>query len=214
MSKKDYSVIQNHYEKCLKEHGPNHLGVDWPNAKDLATRFNVMLDVIRKDTIAPCSLLDLGCGVGLLAEHLIIAEMLGSVNYRGVDISQPMIDQARKNYASLNFEAHDILESPLEKESVDYIVMNGVLTEKLTLSYEEMEFFAQRIIQAAFEASRIGVAFNVMNHHVDWQRDSLFHWRLDDCVGYIIKNLTRHVVVRMDYGLYEYTVYLYKEPNV
>lgn len=214
MLKKEYSVLQTHYEKCLKEHGPNHLGVDWPSAKDLTTRFDVMLGVIRKDTAPPCSLIDLGCGVGLLADHLIGNGMLNSLDYYGIDVSQPMIDQALKNHGSLRFEVRDILESPLEEAGSDYIVMNGVLTEKLTLSYSQMEAFAQRMIQTAFNACRIGVSFNVMNHHVDWQRDNLFHWRLDDCIGYIVKKLSRHVVVRMDYGLYEYTVYVYKKPRI
>ena len=37
-----------HYESCLRAHGDNHRGVDWPNAVDARTRYRVMLDVIRQ----------------------------------------------------------------------------------------------------------------------------------------------------------------------
>ena len=37
MSEPDYRSIVAHYEACLAEHGDTHLGVDWPNAEDVAT---------------------------------------------------------------------------------------------------------------------------------------------------------------------------------
>lgn len=208
--KKNYTVIQDHYESKLREHGPNHRGVDWPNQADLNTRFDVMLGVMNTDDDTSSSLTDLGCGVGLLADHLIQKGLSDRVHYQGIDISEAMIERAKQRHPSLRFEARDILEHPLEN-CADYVVMNGVLTEKLTLSYDEMEAFAQRMLEAAFRACRVGMAFNVMNHHVDWQREDLFHWPLDSCAGYIVNSLSRHVAIRMDYGLYEYTVYVYKE---
>ena len=44
MTGPDYSSIIEHYESCLAKHGDSHLGVDWPNARDAATRYGVMLD--------------------------------------------------------------------------------------------------------------------------------------------------------------------------
>ena len=211
MKNPGYHVIKEHYEKRLAEFGPNHRGVDWPDAEDLRTRFSVMLDVIR-DGDRPCSLLDLGCGVGLLLDHLAGRGSGETVSYSGLDISGAMIHEAREKHPSAAFEVRDVLLDPLPEESVDYVVLNGVLTEKLSLSQDAMAQFAERLLTAAFRACRKGIAFNVMNVHVDWMREDLFHWSLDACASFIIKRLSRHMVMRMDYGLYEYAVYVYRRP--
>ena len=52
-----------------------------------------------------------------------------------------------------------------------------------------------------------------MSSHVDWTRDDLFHWPLDDLMSFLVKDVSRHVVIRSDYGLYEYSVYIYKNSN-
>jgi hypothetical protein len=62
-------------------------------------------------------------------------------------------------------------------------------------------------------ASR-GVAFNVMARHVDWMRDDLFHLSLDEMASFACRELSRDFVIRNDYGLYEYTVYVYKRREV
>ena len=45
---------------------------------------------------------------------------------------------------------------------------------------------------------------------VDWEKDFLFHLPLDTLAFFLTKELTRNFIIRNDYGLYEYTVYLYK----
>ncbi len=49
------------------------------------------------------------------------------------------------------------------------------------------------------------MAFNVMSTLVDWQRDDLFHLSFDTMAQYVSQALSRHFVVRHDYGAYEYT---------
>lgn len=211
MAHPEYHIIQAHYEQRLAEHGPTHRGVDWPNAQDLQTRFEVMLGVVRAGD-ENASLLDLGCGIGLLRDHVLACPQHRTLQYAGMDISQAMIQQAVAKHPDARFRVQDILQNPLEDNCADYIVMNGVLTEKLSLSQEAMVTFAHRFLAAAFKGCRIGMAFNVMNHHVDWKRDDLFHWPLDSCAAFLVRQLSRHVAIRMDYGLYEYTVYVYKTP--
>ena len=95
-------------------------------------------------------------------------------------------------------------------DSFDYIVCNGTFTEKRELSYEEMwEFFTQTIMKL-WEKCDKGIAFNLMSKCVDWERDDLFHVSLDDLSWFLKNNLSRNFIVRNDYGLYEYTAYVYK----
>lgn len=206
----DYHEIIDHYERCLVEHGPNHKGVDWPNAPDLAARFEVMLGVLRASPERP-SVVDLGCGPGLLLDHLRATGRDDTLAYTGVDLSHPMIEAAARLWPEARFFRRDILEQPFAERSFDYVIMNGVLTEKQSLSEAAMTVYAERLIEAAFRSCRVGLAFNVMSAHVDWRRDDLFHWPFDTLCAFLKARVTRHIVLRADYGLYEYTVYAYRE---
>lgn len=214
MKARAYEKIKVHYEECLRQHGPTYKGMDWPVAEDVEKRFKVMLAMLDQDRNAPVSLLDLGCGVGFLIDHLQAHCPASGIEYFGIDISSKMIEQARKRHSSFRFECRDVLHNPLPEKSVDYIVMNGLLTEKLTLSYPVMEKFAVEMIKAAYSACTKGIAFNVMSSNVDWCRLDLFHWPLDRAAALLSRECTRNLVIRMDYSLYEYTVYAFREPTI
>ena len=89
--------------------------------------------------------------------------------------------------------------------------MNGVFTEKRDLEFDAMFEYMQNLLSLVFDKCKYGIAFNLMSKNVDWEREDLFHVSLDLITGFICKNLTRNFVIRNDYGLYEYTVYVYKE---
>jgi hypothetical protein len=54
------------------------------------------------------------------------------------------------------------------------------------------------------------MAFNVMSKHVDWERDDLFHLPFDELGRWLVSSISRNFVIRADYGLYEYTTYVYR----
>ncbi len=209
MKNLDYSLIYKHYEETLEKHGPNFKGMDWPNENDLFKRFDALIQLIPLSEFE-VSLLDLGCGIGLLIDFLTKKGYFDRFIYTGIDISEKMINYALNRYPDISFKKNDILKTPLKSESYDYVLMNGLLTEKISLNHKEMVLFAQEIITAAYKTSRKGIAFNVMSSHVDWTRPDLFHWPLDDVVSFLVKKLSRNIVINMNYGLYEYIVYLYK----
>lgn len=203
-----YAVLKNHYEETLEKFGPSAKGMDWPSEEGLKRRFEVMLDVTNGR--AEASLLDIGCGVGLLLSHIKEHGLQQVVTYHGSDVSEKMVSVARENLPDGSFETRDILLDPYPNNSFDFVVMNGVLTEKQTMSQTQMCQFAVDMISAAFQACRIGCAFNVMSTHVDWRRSDLFHWDLDQVVAFLVAECSRNIRIRMDYGMYEYTVYVYK----
>ena len=88
--------------------------------------------------------------------------------------------------------------------------MNGVFTEKRDLSYETMFQYFTEMISKIYKHCNKGLAFNVMSKQVDWEVDSLFHVPMKDMEIFLTNNITRDFIIRNDYGLYEYTVYLFK----
>ncbi len=210
--KKKYNTIVEHYEECLEKHGDTHLGVDWPNIEDVNTRYKVMLDVIRFDdsTKAPVTLLDFGCGTAHLLEF-IQNNKYQNIIYSGLDISAKFVEVAEKKYLENTFYCVDILENSAAVPNFDYMVLNGVFTEKRDLSFEEMWDYFTKMMAIIYQKCDKGFAFNVMSKNVDWERDDLFHVSYDLLSDFLCKNLTRNHIIRNDYGLYEYTVYVFKK---
>lgn len=204
-----YTPLYQHYEKRFAEYGDNHKGMDWPNLEDALVRYQVMWDLTQKfhtikDTV---EVLDVGCGTGHFFEYIM--EKKYNCQYSGLDISETFINRCIQKFPSTPFFHCDLLSQPFPHQ-FDYITMNGVFTEKLTLPLNEMIHFFESLLTKAFSIARKGVAFNVMSSHVDWEREDLFHLPMDTMAQVIIKNLTRNFQIRNDYGLHEYTVYVYK----
>ncbi|HEY2510671.1 MAG TPA: class I SAM-dependent methyltransferase [Polyangiaceae bacterium] len=215
MSEKAYREIVEHYESCLEKHGDTHLGVDWPKREDVDRRYNAMLQVIRppgREAPSPTTVLDFGCGAAHLLEFIRRRE-IRDVSYAGLDISEKFVSLARTKFPDHRFYCLDILDAQADLPSFDYVVMNGVFTEKRSLTFDEMLSYWKKTLRAVFARSRVGVAFNVMSKQVDWEREDLFHLPLDVMAGFVTKELSRHFVVRNDYGLYEYTTYVYREES-
>jgi SAM-dependent methyltransferase len=212
MDDPDYRQIVDHYERCLARHGDTHLGVDWPRLEDAETRYRVMLDLIPPDC-SNLSVLDFGCGAGHLYEFLRRHPRPG-LRYSGLDLSGRFVELCRSKYPDVEFFEADLL-----KESVDgltrpdFVIANGVFTEKRGLGFDPMLGYFEALVSRLFALARVGIAFNVMSSHVDWERDDLFHLPIDTLARFLTRDLSRHFVIRNDYGLYEYTVYAYREPQ-
>ncbi len=210
--KASYRDIVSHYEECLAKHGDSHLGVDWPNREDALKRYRVMLELMpaaAMDGQRP-RLLDFGCGASHLYDYMRGVGM-ASVDYIGLDLSERFVELSRSKYPDNEYVCADVLADPTALPPYDYAVMNGVFTEKRAMSFDEMFAYFERLAVRVFEEAGSGIAFNLMSKHVDWERDDLFHVPLDAAAAFLTRRLTRNYVIRNDYGLYEYTVYVYKE---
>lgn len=211
MEKKYYEIVK-HYEDCLDKHGDNHKGVDWPNQDDLEKRYRVMLDVVRFSNFSnekeSVQLLDFGCGASHLYDF-IMKNGMSNIHYSGLDLSEKFIQLCRNKYPHNRYYCLDILQDKHVLPEYDFIVMNGVFTEKRGLQYEEMLAYFQEMIKKIAAICKIGFAFNVMSKQVDWERDDLFHLSMDKLSEFLCKEVTRDFIIRNDYGLYEYTTYVF-----
>ena len=202
-----YDALVAHYEACLARHGDTPQGVDWPDAGGAATRYRVMAEVMReRDRV---DVLDFGCGAGHFLDYLRQSDDR-KLRYRGLDLSARFIDLCRRKYPGVTFDCMDVMQNEVVVPEADYIIMNGVFTERCGVAYETMFDAMTRLIARLFPHARKGMAFNLMSKHVDWERDDLFHVPYDRISHFVVSQLSRHHVIRADYGLFEYTVYVYK----
>lgn len=208
MNLPNYKVISEHYKDCFDKHGDTHLGVDWPNHEDTIIRHQVMLDITNNKNKDKISILDFGCGSGHFLEFINDNNII----YYGLDINKNYIDHCKNKFSKLkdNFILGDIHENINIVPNVDYIIINGMFNEKRQLTNKEMMKFVKETLIKLWDKCETGIAFNFMSKFVDWERDDLFYVSLDELGWFLKNNLSRNFIIRNDYGLYEYTTYVYK----
>jgi SAM-dependent methyltransferase len=201
----NYLKIAKHYDDCFQKHGDNNLGVDWPKHEDTITRHQVMFDLIKDKN---STLLDFGCGLGHFFKWIQETQDPYPI-YSGLDINESFYKTCKEKYHFLDFYHTDILIND-NIPNFDYIVCNGTFTEKRELSQDEMMEFFTSVLKKLWVKTNKGISFNLMSKLVDWERDDLFHVSMDELGWFLKNNLNRDFVIRNDYKLYEYTVYVYK----
>ena len=201
-------LLHDHYRATFLAHGASSQGVDWGPREDAARlRQDVMLAVA--DGCPPGgTLLDVGCGYGALADR--IDELGLDLDYTGIDVVGEMVAAARERHPTRRF-VHDDFLTAADLGSFDYVVCNGILTQKLAASTLDMNVHARRLIAALFAACRRGAAFNVMTTHVNYQADNLYYRNPAELLGWCMSELTPRVRLDHAYPLYEYTLYLHRD---
>ena len=203
-------ALRAHYEQSFQTHGPSAKGVDWgEKASDLHLRYDKMIAVMPSAPRAGASLLDVGCGYGGLLDHLRARNI--AVKYTGIDVVADMISNARARHASERFILGDILAQD-DLQPHDYVVCNGILTQKLDVPALDMDEFACLLIRRMFSLCRKGIAFNVMTTKVNFFSNNLYYRNPAELFSWCLSEVTRHIRVDHAYPLYEYTMYLYREP--
>jgi SAM-dependent methyltransferase len=176
------------------------------------THYRVMLDLL-KPSATPVTLLDFGCGLSHLYEYILRRQLTG-IQYSGLDLSERFLAGSRQKFPAIPYYQVNVLDPaspPLP--AFDYVVANGIFTYMGCVSYEEKFAYLKAVVRRLFDMATIGIAFDVMSKQVEWERDDLFHLPLDSLATFLSRELSRHFVIRHDYGLYEYTAYVYKEPT-
>jgi len=203
--------LKEHYTKTFAQYGATPKGVDWGvEASDLNLRYDNMLAVINRETSKPgplIRLLDVGCGYGGLKRYA--DEHRYRMDYVGVDVCRAMISEARLLHPDSEFYSEDFFAfNPARK--FDYVVCNGILTQKLEASVMQMDLFAQQLIKKMFGLAEVGVAFNVMTTHVNYMAPNLYYRNPVELMGWCFSEITPHLKLNHAYRLFEYTMYLYR----
>ena len=200
--------MHKHYLGTFTEHGATSRGVDWgSDGERHALRLAKMLQLLSHSGVGEGeerTLLDVGCGYGALYPYL--RSRWPRMQYTGIDLCKPMIDAALEAHPSASWIVGDLLEHDWTTR-YDFVVCNGVLTQKLTTDPTEMLAFAETFIKRMFELSNIGMAFNVMTSHVNYKVPNLYYRDPGQVMHWVLDNITNRVIIDHSYELYEFTTY-------
>jgi SAM-dependent methyltransferase len=190
------------------------LQVDWPNIDDTLKRYRVMLDVINFNPPIhghKIKLLDFGCGLSGLYKYLLETGREGEFDYVGLDIVPEFIKKSQVDFPDNEYLVLDIMQNDLNIGNVDFAILNGMFTQKISMTDGEMFDWMKILIEKIFDQVTYGMAFNFMSPFVDYQKGHAFHLQLDRISEYIASSITRRFIIRHDYLPFEATVFIYPQ---
>ncbi len=204
--------LKKEYEKHLMKHDPDSPeAVHWVGREKLWLRFDILTEI---GNLTNKKVLDFGCGNGLLLDYL--NEKKIKCQYSGWDISEEMIAIARKRHSKADFKVCDILKDDVSKYAglFDYIIINGVFNIIIGGDIKTHEAWVHEILLKLWSLCKEGITTDFLTEYVDWKEKELFYCSINDIISFSVKNLSRWFQLRHDYQLWEFTLYIYKQPKV
>lgn len=206
MFKETKDTCRKHYEETLKRYGNSPKGVNWKDAESQNLRFQILCEV---DDLNGRKIHDIGCGLGHLLDFL--SQKGVSCEYVGSDISPLMIQTAKQRLSTAQLYVADILEDKTrEWMKADYLFTSGLFYVRSDADIDTWRQFVQAMLLRMFSLASTGIAFNMLTSCVDYKDPNLFYQPPGETMDFCIQNMSRRVVIRHDYPLWEYTVYVYR----
>ena len=200
MELRDKEEAIRRYADRLERLGTTVQALGWRDRAQQYLRFEILANI---DDLDGKSVLDVGCGFGDLLAYLMDAGK--RIEYTGIDISPDMVSEAQSRYPSARFECLDLSQQKVEGQ-FDYVVESGVFNHKV----HDNEQFVRDMLSAMFDHCSLGVAANMMTSHVDYRDEYLHYYDPGEILEYT-RQLSRYAVIRHDYPLYEFTLFVYKQ---
>ena len=150
--------------------------------------------------------LDVGCGFGDFLDYL---KQIGiRIDYTGIDIMPEFIEKAIVTHPDGKFEMRDFFEEKFAAQSFDYVVCSQVMN--LKIDGLDTKVLAQKFLEEMFRLARKGVSCDFVTDYVDYKEDYLTYHSPEE-VFTVCKKISKRVVLRHDYPLYEFCVYVYPD---
>lgn len=197
---KEYII--DFFNRNLMLHGDKPEAVRWTHAGQIR-HYQAMLDI---GDISNSDILDFGCGKGDFYDFLIKNNI--AVNYHGFDINESLIDVARRKFPGIDFRVFDIDRDAL-KEDFDYIFLCGVFNLKV----DGIERTIKDTLERLFLHCRKALAFNALSCYEVKKDFELNYLSPEDMFSFAAKNLSPYISLRHDRIAYDFTMFIYKEPN-
>lgn len=202
--------LKEHYESTFHTHGPTSQGVDWGEDETrLVMRYEKMLNLVTDGMKHVPSVLDVGCGFGGLFNYAQTKGIM--LDYTGIDVAENMIQWARDSFSDAEFICGDVLNVKFGRR-FDYVICNGILTQKLDVTGLKMDEFAGSLIKRMYGLCNYGVAFNVMTTKVNFFSNNLYYRNPAELFSWCLSEITSYIKIDHAYPLFEYTLYLYRAP--
>jgi hypothetical protein len=197
--------IVSFYTDHLKNFGDTPKGVGWKNDLAQEVRFEQLIKIINQK-INNFTINDLGCGTGKLYSFLSAKNF--QPTYYGYDILEEMIEAA-KTYLPIHTSINLIkINSATEMQPADYSVSSGIFNVKYGSKESEWLHNVLSTIEAMYEKSKLGFAFNMLTKYSDKEYMQPYLYYADPLFffDYCKRNFSKNVSLLHDYDQYDFTI--------
>ena len=201
-----HAIIRDFFSEKVTMHGANHLGVGWNSEASQRLRFDQFFHLFRESR--QFSLNDIGCGYGLLYDHLVGRGL--TVDYLGVDVSEPMISAAVAAHSDQ--PSCEFVVGTKASRIAEYSVASGIFNIKTSIPNAEWNDYVLAGIDEMDRSCTKGFAFNILTKYSDQERmrDDLFYADPERLFAHCKRRYSRNVALLHDYELYEFTLVVRK----
>jgi SAM-dependent methyltransferase len=196
-------ATRDYYDEKLRQHGATHLGIDWNSKEGAIIRYEQLLKIIN--TADNFSLLDYGCGYGLMYDYLRTKQQ--NFKYTGFDISEEMINEAKSRHSQVGWASK---EKDLKVH--DFVVASGIFNVKQNCLENEWKSYILETLGRMHDLSEKGFSFNLLTNYSDkhLMKKDLFYGDPAFFFDYCKRNFSKNVALLHDYPLYEFCILVRK----
>jgi SAM-dependent methyltransferase len=200
--------VADYYQDKLAQHGETAQGVDWNGEESQVLRFEQLSRVM--DAGEGFSVNDLGCGWGAYFAYL--AERHADFRYVGIDVAEAMVQAATRRFAG-DARAR-FVHGSVPPEPADYTVASGIFNVRLDRPDDQWRAYLHDTLDVLDRSSRRGFAFNCLTSYSDADKMRAHLYYADPCALFDLckRRYSRQVALLHDYGLYEFTILVRKQP--
>jgi SAM-dependent methyltransferase len=203
----EYKKIINHYNNSFKKHGFNLKALNWRSLKDNNARFKTATEHINSHDK---SILDFGCGTSLFFNFLKKKKI--KIEYNGLDTNREVVEYCKKKFPKNKYYCFDIMNESKKYKNLknDVVFANGIFTQKLTISNNNMYLFTFSLIKKLFKFSKKKIIFNILIDDVEWKNPKNFYVSINKILKFIKNEISDKIVLRLDYNKFECMIVVYK----
>ena len=199
--------VSDYYTKKIIENGVSANGVDWNGKESQYLRFEQLSKVLEWHLNSKISLIDFGCGYGEFINFLRTKN--AEFAYFGLDISEKMLEEARKQHNQTNLQFFRKIEDCGER---DFLIASGVFNVRDKFSDADWKEYIEQNLQVFNQFAKKGFAFNMLTSYSDkpFMKDYLYYANPLYFFDYCKKHFSKNVALLHDYDLYEFTLLVRK----
>ena len=181
--------INCQYSKRFEMFGPTAKGVFWASSKRQKTRFNIILEEIKKISRnhIVLEIADIGCGYGSFANYLNFNFNKSEFSYEGSDINPNFIEYCYRQFSEANIR-FIIGRRPSSKKN--FITMSGTYNLATTKDISLWEQYVFGCLSECWAYTKTAMIFNLQTSKTSKiSSQNIYYANASKVIDFCVSNL-------------------------